>query len=156
MNAPGIVSTHAHITRLATPHRTALKRCVVPTPTIAPLIVCVVDTGTPPNVARPSEIAAEVSDAIPPTGCSFVIFDPIVWTIRHPPNRVPSPIARCAEKTTHNGTGAFCYKIPLAINTVRITPIVFCASLPPWPNENAAAEKSWPRRNARFSLSTLR
>ncbi len=25
-------------------------------------------------------------------------------------------------------------------------PIVFCASLPPWPREYAAAEKSWPRR----------
>ena len=63
MNAPGIVSTHAHITRLATPHRTALSRWVVPTPTIAPLIVCVVDTGTPPKVARPNEIAADVSQA---------------------------------------------------------------------------------------------
>src|SRR4051795_5010548 len=108
MNAPGIVSTHAHITRLATPHRTALSRWVVPTPTIAPLIVCVVDTGTPPKVARPREIAADVSDAIPPTGWSFVIFDPMVWTIRHPPNSVPRPIARCAENTTHSGIGAFC------------------------------------------------
>src|SRR3954471_23922322 len=124
MNAPGMVSTHAHITRLATPHRTALSRWVVPTPTMAPLIVWVVDTGTPPNVASPSEIAADVSDAIPPTGCSFVIFEPIVCTIRQPPNSVPRPIARCAEKTTHNGTGAFWDKTPFAISTVRMTPIV--------------------------------
>ena len=47
MKAPGIVSTQAHITRPATPHRTRRERCVVPTPTIAPVIVCVVDTGTP-------------------------------------------------------------------------------------------------------------
>ncbi len=33
--------------RVATPQRTADRRCVVPTPTIAPVIVCVVLTGIP-------------------------------------------------------------------------------------------------------------
>jgi len=32
-------------------------------------------------------------------------------------------------------------------------PMVFCASLPPWPRLNAAAERSWSRRNR---CSTLR
>ena len=43
--APGTVKIQAHTILPATPQRTALKRRVVPTPTIAPEIVCVVDTG---------------------------------------------------------------------------------------------------------------
>jgi hypothetical protein len=37
--AAGIVMIQAHTIRRATPHRTAVKRCVEPTPTIAPVIV---------------------------------------------------------------------------------------------------------------------
>ena len=44
---PGIVSTQAHTTRVATPQRTAESRRVAPTPTIAPVMVWVVDTGMP-------------------------------------------------------------------------------------------------------------
>src|SRR5512144_2873405 len=104
MKAPGIVSSQAHITRPATPQRTADKRWVVPTPTIAPLIVWVVETGTPENVAKKSEIEAADSAHIPLTGCSFVILLPIVCTILHPPNKVPRPIAVWADKTTQSGT----------------------------------------------------
>ena len=43
--AAGIVRTHAQTMRPATPHRTADKRFVAPTPTIEPVIVCVVLTG---------------------------------------------------------------------------------------------------------------
>src|SRR4051812_27377430 len=43
--APGIVSTHAQTTRPATPHRTALSLRDAPTPTMAPVMVWVVDTG---------------------------------------------------------------------------------------------------------------
>jgi hypothetical protein len=53
--------------------------------------------------------AAPVSAAQPPTGCSLVIFDPIVWMMHQPPDSVPRPIARCAA----------------------MIPIVFCASLAP-------------------------
>jgi hypothetical protein len=35
-------------------------------------------------------------------------------------------------------------------------PIVFCASLAPWPRLNAAAEASWPWRKPRLSRSTSR
>ena len=45
--APGMVTIQAHTTRDATPHRTADSRRVAPTPTIAPVIVCVVETGMP-------------------------------------------------------------------------------------------------------------
>ena len=43
----GIVNTQAHTICLATPQRTAERREVEPTPTIAPVIVCVVLTGMP-------------------------------------------------------------------------------------------------------------
>ena len=49
--AAGLVSTHAHTIRPARPHRTADSRFVAPTPTIAPVIVCVVLTGMPQCVA---------------------------------------------------------------------------------------------------------
>ena len=48
-------------------------------------------------------MAAPVSAAKPPTGCSLVIFDPIVWMMRQPPASVPRPIAACAARTTQNG-----------------------------------------------------
>ena len=97
-NAAGIVSTQAQTIWPATPHRTADSRRVAPTPTIAPVIACVVLTGTPVSVAISSAIAAPVSAAKPPTGCSLVIFDPIVWMMRQPPASVPSPIAVCASE----------------------------------------------------------
>ena len=83
--APGIVSTQAHTILPATPHRTAEKRRVEPTPMIAPVMVWVVETGMPARVAPMSEVAPAVSALKPPTGFSFVIFDPIVWTMRQPP-----------------------------------------------------------------------
>ena len=46
-NAPGMVSIHAHTTCPATPHRTAESRRAAPTPTMAPVMVWVVETGMP-------------------------------------------------------------------------------------------------------------
>ena len=94
MNAlQGMVSTHAHTMRPATPQRTAENLRVAPTPMIAPVMVCVVDTGMPSAVARNSVIAPPVSAQNPPAGFNLVIFCPIVFTIRQPPNSVPSAIA---------------------------------------------------------------
>ena len=87
--AAGIVRIHAQTMRPATPQRTADRRRIDPTPMIAPVIVWVVLTGTPRCVAVNSEIAPAVSAAKPPTGCSLVIFDPIVWMMRQPPDSVP-------------------------------------------------------------------
>src|SRR5206468_12167876 len=100
-NDPGIVTIHAQTTCLAIPHRTADSRCVVPTPTIAPVIVWVVDTGIPAWAVKNSVAAAAVSALIPPTGWSFVMRAPSVWTIRHPPNAVPRAIAASADSFTH-------------------------------------------------------
>ena len=96
--AAGIVRIQAQTIRPATPQRTADSRLIEPTPMIAPVMVCVVLTGTPRWVAVKSEIAPAVSAAKPPTGCSLVIFEPIVWMIRQPPDSVPSAIAACAAR----------------------------------------------------------
>src|SRR5687768_10653687 len=57
-NAPGIVRTQAHTTRPAMPQRTADRRRVAPTPTIAPVMVCVVETGMPADEVKNSVAAA--------------------------------------------------------------------------------------------------
>ncbi len=74
----GIVSTQAQTIRAATPQRTAETRFVEPTPTIAPVLVCVVLTGIPASAVPNSVMAPAVSAQNPPTGLSFVIRDPIV------------------------------------------------------------------------------
>ena len=89
--------------RPATPQRTADSLRTAPTPTIAPVIVCVVDTGMPRPVARNSVMAPPVSAQKPPTGFSLVIFMPIVFTMRQPPDSVPSAIAAWQASTTQNG-----------------------------------------------------
>ena len=101
-----MVRIHAHTMRPATPHLTAdsLRVAVTPTPMIAPVMVCVVETGMPAAVAPNSVIAPAVSAQKPPTGRSFVIFMPIVFTMRQPPNSVPSAIAASLASTTHSGT----------------------------------------------------
>jgi hypothetical protein len=57
--------------------------------------------------------------------------DPMVFTIRHPPDSVPSPMAECAASTTHTGTSELAPACPEAMSTARMIPIVFWASLPP-------------------------
>ena len=91
--AAGIVIIHAQTIRPANPHRTADIRFAAPTPTIDPVMVCVVLTGIPKRVAIKMANAPPVSAAKPPTGRSLVMREPIVATMRHPPNRVPSEIA---------------------------------------------------------------
>ena len=90
---PGMVRTQAQTTRPATPQRTALSRFSEPTPTIAPVMVCVVLTGTPPKMVSTRVHAAPVSAQKPSTGRSLMIRWPIVLTMRQPPHNVPRPIA---------------------------------------------------------------
>jgi len=85
----GIVNIHAQTIVPATPQRTAVMRFVVPTPTMAPVMVWVVLTGIPAKEAPMMVMAAAVSAQKPPIGRSFVIFVPIVLTMRHPPAMVP-------------------------------------------------------------------
>src|ERR1041384_1376534 len=101
--ADGNVITHATTMLLATFQRTAETLRAAPTPTIDPVIVCVVDTGMPRYVAPNSVIAPPVSAQKPCIGVRRVIFDPIVFTMRHPPISVPSAIAIWQVITTQNG-----------------------------------------------------
>src|SRR6266699_5559792 len=102
--AAGIVITQAITIRCATFQRTADALLAAPTPTIAPVIVWVVETGMPRPVARNNVIDPAVSAQTPCTGVSRVILDPIVRTMRQPPSKVPSAIAPLQLVTTQNGT----------------------------------------------------
>src|SRR5271167_4461782 len=74
----GMVRIHAHTMRRAIPQRTAEIRCVVPTPMIAPVMVCVVLTGIPASAVPKRVMAPAASAQNPPTGLSLVIFEPMV------------------------------------------------------------------------------
>src|SRR5437879_4544964 len=93
MNAVhGMVRIHAQTMVPAMPHRTADTECVDPTPTMEPVMVWVVDTGMPSEVARNRVIEPESSAQKPSTGRILVMRWPIVLTMRQPPNIVPRPI----------------------------------------------------------------
>ncbi len=90
---------------LATPHFTVLAPMVVPTPMMDVQMICVVLTGMPATEAPIIVAAPAVSAANPCTGRSLVILYPMVLTIRHPPERVPSAMAAWAIRITQMGTG---------------------------------------------------
>src|SRR5678810_1296507 len=105
----------------ASPQRTAAARRTEPTPTIAPVIVCVVETGMPSAVARKSVIAPPVSAQKPPTGFSLVIFCPIVLTMRQPPKFVPWRIALSQDQISQvGGIDALAVAYPQAINSTQM------------------------------------
>ena len=79
---------------------------------MAPVMVWVVDTGMPAAEVKNSVAAAADSAAMPPTGWSRVIFEPIVFTMRQPPVRVPRPMAVWAASTTQSGTSAPGRQVP--------------------------------------------
>ena len=88
----GIVSNQATSRLLVTPQRTAERRLVAPTPMIAPVIVCVVETGILSISVIYRVIAPAVSATTPSNGVTLVILEPIVFTIRQPPLIVPIEI----------------------------------------------------------------
>ena len=73
-----MVTTQAQTMRRATPHRTAERRWVAPTPTIAPVMVWVVLTGIPASAVEKRVIAPADSAQKPPTGLSLVMREPMV------------------------------------------------------------------------------
>ena len=89
----GMVMTQATTIPEAMFQRTADTRRAAPTPMIAPVMVWVVETGTPRLVAMNKVMAPPVSAQKPCMGVRRVMREPIVCTIRQPPNRVPSPMA---------------------------------------------------------------
>jgi len=84
---------HAQMMLMVSPQRTADSRLVNPTPMIDPVMVWVVDTGIPKYCVKNKVRAPADSAATPSSGVILVIRDPIVFTIRHPPDIVPNAIA---------------------------------------------------------------
>src|SRR3569623_1269541 len=145
MPAAGIVKIQAHTIRVARPQRMPRIFVTEPTPTIAPVMVWVVDTGTFSAVAPNRVTAPDRFAQNPPIGFSDVMPMPIVLMMRWPPISVPNAMALYDARITQYGPcGAVVGRTPPATITAQITPIVFCASLPPWPIELAADENSWP------------
>src|SRR5512137_3011054 len=145
-----MVRIQAHMILRATPHFTVLVPMVVPTPMMDVQMIWVVLTGIPRTDAPMIVEAPAVSAANPWTGRSLVILYPIVLTIRHPPESVPSAIAAWAARITHNGTGRWfgstdVPKYPMEKRSGTMIPMVFWASFVPWLKLYAAAEKSWSR-----------
>ena len=142
----GIVSSHAQTMRVATPQRTADSRLVDPTPTIAPVMACVVLTGMLKCVAVNSATARARLGSEPANWLQLRDFrahrvdDAPAAGERAEPNRgvrghlhpqrdvKRGDVARAEE---HGG----------------MIPAVFCASLPPWLRLKNAADKSCSRRN---------
>src|SRR6516162_9069782 len=71
--APGMVRIQAQTMRRVMPQRTAERRRVAPTPTIAPVMVCVVLTGIPKMALATMVIPPAVSAEKPPKGVSLVM-----------------------------------------------------------------------------------
>ena len=66
-----MVNIQAHNKLIVTPHLTALKRLVAPTPIIEPVIVCVVETGTPICDTVNKVKAPAVSEQTPSSGVTW-------------------------------------------------------------------------------------
>src|SRR5258705_7317740 len=120
---------------------------------MAPVMVWVVETGTPSKVAMNRVAAPPVSAQNPCIGVSLVIRRPMVRTIRQPPIRVPSPIAAWHDSTTQNGTSKRSPRYPCEYSSTAMMPMVFCASLPPWPSEYSEAETNCRMRKARSTAN---
>src|SRR3977135_2734064 len=148
-----MVITQAQTMPLATFQRTAETRRAAPTPTMAPVMVWVVDTGTPRKVAANSVAAPPVSAQNPCIGVNFVMRSPMVRTIRQPPIKVPNAIAAWHASTTQNGTEKCSPRCPCEYSSTAMMPMVFCASLPPWPSEYSDAETNCRTRNARSTAN---
>src|SRR5882724_10382240 len=97
--------------------------------------------------------APPVSAQNPCIGVSLVIRNPMVRTIRQPPIRVPSAIAAWHDSTTQNGTENSAPRCPCEYSSTAMMPMVFCASLPPWPSEYSEADTNCRIRKARSTAN---
>src|SRR5882724_8373412 len=86
-------------------------------------------------------------------GVRRVIRKPMVRTIRQPPISVPSAIAVWHASTTQNGISKWSLRWPCEYSSTAMMPMVFCASLPPWPSEYSDAETNCRMRKARSTVN---
>src|SRR5579859_5325616 len=149
--APGMVRTQAQTMRRVTPQRTAERRRVAPTPTMAPVMVWVVLTGMPKTAFAMIVSPPAVSAANPPNGVSLVMRWPMVLMMRQPPAIVPPAMARQQQTITQSGT-ANDFSRPPETSAVVISPMPFCESFVPWPRLKSAAESNCKRRNQRSTF----
>src|SRR4029078_714744 len=84
--------------------------------------------------------APPVSAQKPCIGVSFVIRSPMVRTIRQPPINVPIAIAGGQDQHAQNGMKKSAPRWPCEYSSTAMMPMVFCASLPPWPSEYIEAD----------------
>ena len=132
--AAGIVRIHAQTIRPAMPQRTAERRVVAPTPTMAPVIVWVVLTGMPGHRGadeheRPGGLRAEAADRAQPG-------DPHAHRLDDPPaaGQRPQPDRRVRRQDDPQGDGRTPVpRWPVAKRSPAMIPIVFWASLVPCP-----------------------
>jgi hypothetical protein len=127
----GKVMIQARTMSLATRQRTADARRAAPTPMIEPVMMCVVDTGIPSDVARNRVAAPPLSAQKLCTGVRRVMRVPRVRTMRQPPISVPSPMAAWHVSTSQNGTWNVAPSIPWENRSTAMIPMVFWASLSP-------------------------
>src|SRR4030081_3299351 len=120
---------------------------------MAPVMVCVVETGTPSQVAMNRVAAPPVSAQNPCIGVNLLIRKPMVRTIRQPAIRVTYAIAAWHASTTQNGTENSAPRCPCEYSSTAMMPMVFCASLPPWPSEYRDAETNCRMRKARSTAN---
>src|SRR5436309_2064305 len=97
---------------------------------MAPVMVWVVDTGTPRKVAANSVAAPPVSAQNPCMGVSLVIRKPMVRTMRQPPIKVPSAIAAWHASTTQNGTDNCSPRCPCEYSSTAMMPMVLATCRP--------------------------
>ena len=110
---------------LATPQRTGRLLARAPTPIMQPVMVCVVDTGMPSQVAANSVIEPPVSAQKPCMGVRRVIFDAHRFYDAPAADSVPSAIASWQVITTQNGTWNSAPRYPCEYSSTAMMPIVF-------------------------------
>ena len=100
---PGNVSTHVFTISIAIPHFTALFRFAAPTPMMAVVFVCVVETGKPAKVESIRQKNVATLAANPWNGSSFTISRPTLFMMRSPPTAVPNPMLSAQKNMSQMG-----------------------------------------------------
>ena len=98
-------------------------------------MVCVVETGMPSQVAANKVIAPPVSAQKPCTGVSRVIFEPMVLHDAPAARQRAQAHGRLAGDHHPERHVELAAEMPCEYSRTAMMPMVFCASLPPWPSE---------------------
>ena len=116
----------------ATPQRTADERCAAPTPMMAPVMVCVVETGMPKKRGdeqrdRAAGLSREAADRLQ-------LGDALTHGLDDAPAAEHRAEADGQEAAHDHPVGQVVLRRDsAAISSSQMMPMVFCASLPPWP-----------------------